>query len=85
VTRRIASAGGAAHSPLLVTCERGQRVRAGLRRADHVNELQIVLAAEITNLSTDFSQLAPMVDATLAELEHAGIDPLPEAIAADAG
>ena len=50
-----------------------------------VNEQDIVLAAEITNLSTDFSQLAPMVDATLAELEHAGIDPLPEAIAADAG
>jgi transposase len=50
-----------------------------------VNEQQIVLAAEITNLSTDFSQLAPMVDATLGELEQAGIDQLPEAIAADAG
>ena len=50
-----------------------------------VNEQQIVLAAEITNLSTDFSQLAPMVDATLGELERAGIDQLPEAIAADAG
>jgi Transposase domain (DUF772) len=50
-----------------------------------VNEQQIVLAAEITNLSTDFSQLAPMVDATLDELERAGIDQLPEAIAADAG
>ena len=50
-----------------------------------VNEQQIVLAAEITNLSTDSSQLAPMVDATLGELERAGIDQLPEAIAADAG
>jgi transposase len=50
-----------------------------------VNEQQIVLAAEITNLSTDFSQLAPMVDATLRELERAGIDQPPEAIAADAG
>ena len=50
-----------------------------------VNEQQIVLAAEITNLSTDFGQLTPMVDATLRELEHAGIDQLPEAIAADAG
>ena len=30
-----------------------------------VNEQQIVLAAEITNISTDFSQLDPMVTATL--------------------
>ena len=30
-----------------------------------VNEQQIVLAAEITNTSTDFSQLDPMVTATL--------------------
>jgi transposase len=50
-----------------------------------VNEQQIVLAAEITNSSTDFSQLDPMVSATLCELERAGIDQLPEAVAADAG
>jgi hypothetical protein len=50
-----------------------------------VNEQQIVLAAEITNTSTDFSQLDPMVTATLGELERAGIDQLPEAVAADAG
>jgi hypothetical protein len=50
-----------------------------------VNERQIVLAAEITNTSTDFSQLAPLVDAVLAELERAGIPHRPEAIAADAG
>jgi len=50
-----------------------------------VNEQQIVLAAEITNVSTDFSQLDPMVTATLAELGRAGIDQLPEAVAADAG
>jgi transposase len=51
-----------------------------------VNEQQIVLAAEITNLSTDFSQLSPMVAAVLGELRRAGIDPkLLEAIAADAG
>jgi Transposase DDE domain len=50
-----------------------------------VNEQQIVLAAEITNVWTDFSQLAPMVTATLDELERAGIDQLPEAVAADAG
>ena len=50
-----------------------------------VNEQHIVLAAEITNISTDFSQLAPVVDAVLAELERAGIPRRPEAIAADAG
>jgi hypothetical protein len=50
-----------------------------------VNEQQIVLAAEITNTSTDFSQLDPMVSATLDELERAGIDQRPEAVAADAG
>jgi transposase len=50
-----------------------------------VNEQQVVLAAEITNSSTDFSQLDPMVSATLCELERAGIDRLPEAVAADAG
>jgi transposase len=50
-----------------------------------VNEQQIVLAAEITNTSTDFSQLDPMVSATLAGLERAGVDELPQAVAADAG
>ena len=50
-----------------------------------VTERQIVLAAEVTNSSTDFSQLDPMVTATLDELERVGIDDLPEAVAADAG
>jgi transposase len=50
-----------------------------------VNEQQIVLAAEITNISTDFSQLDPMVSATLGELERAGIDQPPQVVAADAG
>jgi transposase len=50
-----------------------------------VNEQQIVLAAEITNSSTDFSQLDPMVTAALAELETAGVRQRPEVIAADAG
>jgi transposase len=50
-----------------------------------VNEDQIVLAAEITNTSTDFSQLGPMVTATLDELERAGIEQRPETVAADAG
>ena len=50
-----------------------------------VNEQHIVLAAEITTNSTDFSQLDPMVTAILGELERAGVDQLPEAVAADAG
>ena len=50
-----------------------------------VNEQQIVLAAETTNSSTDFSQLDPMVTATLDELRRAGIDQPPETVAADAG
>jgi hypothetical protein len=50
-----------------------------------VDERQLVLAAEITNSSTDFSQLDPMVTATLAELERVGVGERPEAVAADAG
>ena len=37
-----------------------------------VDEGQIVLAAEITNSNTDWSQLGPMVTATIAELARAG-------------
>jgi transposase len=37
-----------------------------------VDQSQIVLAAEITNSTVDWSQLAPMVAATLAELAGAG-------------
>ena len=50
-----------------------------------VNEQQIVLAAEITNTSTGFSRLAPMVTATLGELERVGVKEPPRAVAADAG
>jgi hypothetical protein len=51
-----------------------------------VNEQHIVLAAGITNNSTDFSQLAPMVAAVLRELGRAAIDQrLLTAVAADAG
>ena len=50
-----------------------------------VNEQQIVLAAEITNTSTDFALLDPMVTATLDELARAGISQRPEVIVADAG
>jgi transposase len=50
-----------------------------------VNEQQIVVAAEITNSSSDFSQLDPMVTATLGELERVGVGELPQAVVADAG
>ena len=49
-----------------------------------VDESQIVLAAEVTNTNTDWSQLDPMVTATISELERAGIADRPETALADA-
>jgi transposase len=49
-----------------------------------VDEGQIVLAAEITNTPGDFSNLDPMVTATLAELERVGIAERPRVALADA-
>jgi len=49
-----------------------------------VDEGQIVLAAEITNLNVDWSQLDPMVTAAIAELERAGVQARPEVALADA-
>jgi len=48
-----------------------------------VDEGQIVLAAEITNSTVDWSQLDPMVSATIAELERAGVSDRPETALAD--
>jgi hypothetical protein len=50
-----------------------------------VNAQHIVLAAEITSESGDFSHLKPMVDAALTELDRAGIPDKPEVALADAG
>ena len=50
-----------------------------------VNENQIVLAAEITVETIDFSRLEPMVAATLRELDHAGVTAKPKVALADAG
>jgi transposase len=50
-----------------------------------VNEKQIVLAAEISVDSPDFGHLEPMVDATITELERAGVAEPPEVVVADAG
>ncbi len=59
-------------------------VRPGLQRPSVVVESQIVLAAEVTNDNTDWSQLDPMVTATISELERAGIADQPETALADA-
>lgn len=50
-----------------------------------VNEHQIVLAAEITLTSPDFGQLAPMVAATMRELEQIGVTDTPGVAVADSG
>jgi Transposase DDE domain len=49
-----------------------------------VDERQIVLAAEITNSNVDWSQLGPMVTATLAELARARVTGRIETALADA-
>jgi transposase len=48
-----------------------------------VDKGQIVLAAEITNSAVDWSQLDPMITATIAELERAGVNGRPETAIAD--
>src|SRR6187200_2181333 len=49
------------------------------------NERQIVIAAELTNSSADFGQIAPTVDAARRELRAAGVADLPAVVLADAG
>lgn len=49
-----------------------------------VNEQQIVLAAEITTDAPDFSQLRPMIETTMNELEAAGVSEKPTVAVADA-
>lgn len=50
-----------------------------------VNESQIVLAAEVTIDTGDFSHLQPMITAVVRELERAGIEETPGVAVADAG
>ena len=50
-----------------------------------VNERQIILAAEVSVSAGDFGHLEPMLDTTLATLEHHGVDERPETGLADAG
>jgi hypothetical protein len=49
-----------------------------------VNEQQIVLAAEITTDAPDFSQLRPMIETALHELQAAGVSQTPTVAVADA-
>ena len=48
-----------------------------------VSEQQIVLAAEITTSTVDWSQLDPMISAAIAELEQAGVSDGPRVALAD--
>src|ERR1039458_737034 len=48
-------------------------------------EQQIVIAAEVTIASSDFGQLQPMVTATRAELQAAGLPDALQVVVADAG
>jgi len=48
-----------------------------------VSEQQIVLAAEITTSTADWSQLDPMVSAAITELEQAGVSDRPQVALAD--
>ena len=50
-----------------------------------VDEGQIVIAAEITNNPTDFSNLDPMITTALMELERVGVTERPQIALADAG
>jgi len=50
-----------------------------------VNEHGIMLAGEITLETGDFSHLEPMVEATLRELDQAGVSKKPQVAVADAG
>jgi transposase len=49
-----------------------------------VNEQQIVLAAEITTNPTDWSQLRPMIETAIDELQRVGVTDKPEVVVADA-
>jgi transposase len=49
-----------------------------------VNEQQIAIAAEITTDAPDFSQLRPMIDTALRELQAAGVSEKPTVAVADA-
>jgi hypothetical protein len=61
----------------------GQPATQGYNAQAAVSEDQIIVAAEITAESPDFGHLEPMVEATAAELEGAGITDSPQTVVAD--
>ncbi len=63
----------------------GQPAIQGYNAQAVVTDRQIVIAAEVTNDPPDFGHLAPMVTATLRELQAAGISDTPRTVLADAG
>jgi transposase len=63
----------------------GQPTIQGYNAQAAVNENQIIVAAEVTIESPDFGHLEPMVDATIKELEKAGVTELPQTVVADPG
>jgi transposase len=63
----------------------GQPPKQGYNAQAAVNEHQIIVAAEITVEAPDFGHLEPMVDATIGELERAGVSESPQTVVADPG
>jgi hypothetical protein len=62
-----------------------RRYIQGYNAQASVNERQIVLAAEVTVDPADFSHLRPLVNATVRELEAAGVTGTPGVVVADPG
>ena len=63
----------------------GQPAIQGYNAQAAVNEHQIIVAAEVTVDSPDFGHLEPTVDATIRELERAGVSQSPATVVADPG
>lgn len=63
----------------------GQPAIQGYNAQAAVNEKQIILAAEISVEAVDFGHLEPMVDATVRQLQKAGVTELPTTVVADPG
>jgi transposase len=63
----------------------GQPTIQGYNAQPAVTENQIIVAAEITSVSSDFGHLEPVFEAALRDLERAGVSERPGVLVADAG
>ena len=63
----------------------GQPAIQGYNAQAAVNENQIIVAAEVTVEAPDFGHLEPMVEASMSELDEAGVSESPETVVADPG